>query len=129
MKLALIMAMTKTTLFSLIFFCSVLNADIVNFKILNKGQSAEILSLNANAQAVKLIRNKAYRSFEIDSFDPSACWLDYINNKKIIIHTSHNSHKLIKQNLEYFYYELDFNPKKILIKNVTKKQFIKFCKK
>ena len=123
------MAMTKTTLFSLLIFCSVLNADIINFKILNKGQSAEILSLNASAQAVKLIRNNAYRAFEIDSFDPSACWLDFINNKKIIINTSHNSHRLIKQNLEYFYYELDFNPKKIHIKNVSKKQFIKFCKK
>ena len=121
------MAMMMMRIFSLLLICSSLNADILNFKIPNNGQSSEILSLKANAEAIKLIRNNAYLSLGITSFDPSVCWLNFIKNKKIQIQLTNNSHKLVKQDSSYFFYDLDLNPKKINITNVTKQQFIKFC--
>ena len=127
------MAMTMKKIFSLLFFCisATANNFIIDFDIPNNNQDSNLIDLRAKAESIKLIRNYAYRSFNINNSaknEISKCWKDFIKNKKIKITASQSYYKLINQDDLIYRYRLYFDPDRLLIENISKNDFIKFCR-
>ena len=127
------MAMTMKKIFSLLFFCisATANNFIIDFDIPNNNQDSNLIDLRAKAESIKLIRNNAYRSFNINNSaknEISKCWKDFIKNKKIKITASESYYKLINQDDLIYSYRLYFDPDRIFIENISKNDFIKFCR-
>ena len=92
-------------------------------------KTEEIKKLRAKAEASRLIRNNAYLSFDLNNKNYySDCWIDYINNRKIKIETSESFHKLYKKSKNKYRFILNIEPKKIVIKDLTKNEFLTYCK-
>ena len=127
------MAMTMKKIFSLLFFCinATANNFIIDFDIPNNNQDSNLIDLRAKAESIKLIRNNAYRSFNINNSaknEISKCWKDFIKNKKIKITASESYYKLINQDDLIYRYRLYFDPDRVFIENISKNDFIKFCR-
>ncbi len=126
------MVMTMKKIFSLLFFCisATANDFIIDFDIPNNDQDSNLIDLRAKAESIKLIRNNAYRSFNINNSaknEISKCWKDFIKNKKIKITASESYYKLINQDNLLYRYRLYFDPDRIFVENISKNDFIKFC--
>ena len=126
------MVMTMKKIFSLLFFCisATANDFIIDFDIPNNDQDSNLIDLRAKAESIKLIRNNAYRSFNINNSaknEISKCWKDFIKNKKIKITASESYYKLINQDNLLHRYRLYFDPDRIFVENISKNDFIKFC--
>ena len=123
--------MMKTTFSLLLLFVSSLhsanNLDIY-FDIENKNQSLSIVDLKATAEAKKIIRDNAYLGLS-NKFktEQSLCWLNFIKNRKIIIHTTGNAHLMISKNKYLYKYKITLEPSKIKVHDVTANDFISFC--
>ncbi len=127
------MAMTRMKIFSLLFLCisAAANNFIIDFDIPNNNQDSNLIDLRAKAESNKLIRDNAYRSFNIDHFkknEISSCWKDFIKNKKIKITASESYYKLINQDSLFFTYRLYFDSNRIIVENISKSDFIKYCR-
>ena len=127
------MAMTRMKIFSLLFLCisAAANNFIIDFDIPNNNQDSNLIDLRAKAESNKLIRDNAYRSFKIDHFEKneiSSCWKDFIKNKKIKITASESYYKLINQDSLFFTYRLYFDSNRIIVENISKSDFIKYCR-
>ena len=123
--------MMKTTFSLLLLFVSSLhsanNLDIY-FDIENKNQSLSIVELKSTAEAKKIIRDNAYLGLS-NKFktEQSLCWLNFIKNRKIIIHTTGNAHLMISKNKYLYKYKITLEPSKIKVHAVTANDFISFC--
>ena len=127
------MAMTMKKTFSLLFFCisAIANDFVIDFDIPNNNQDSNLIDLRAKAESIKLIRNNAYRSFNINNSaknEISKCWQDFIKNKKIKINASESYYKLINQDNLLYRYRLYFDPDRIFVEDISKNDFIKFCR-
>ena len=123
--------MMKTTFSLLLLFVSSLhsanNLDIY-FDIENKNQSLSIVDLKATAEAKKIIRDNAYLGLS-NKFktEQSLCWLNFIKNRKITIHTTGNAHLMISKNKYLYKYKITLEPSKIKVQDITASDFMSFC--
>lgn len=112
-----------------IFFINADSKHNFYFDIQDRGESASIIDLRAKAEASRLIRNNAYLSFDLKNKNYySDCWMDFIKNRKIKIETSESFHKLYKKSKNTYRFILNIEPKKIIIKDVKKNEFLNYCK-
>ena len=111
------------------FFLSADTKHSFYFDIQDNGESASIIDLRAKAKASKLIRNNAYLSFDLKNKNYySNCWMDFIKNRKIEIETSESFYKLYKKSKNRYRFILNIEPKNIVIKDLTKNEFLTYCK-
>ena len=54
--------------------------------------------------------------------------MDFIKNRKIEIETSESFHKLYEKSKNRYMFILNIEPKKIVIKDLTKNEFLTYCK-
>ena len=111
------------------FFLSADTNHRFYFDIQDSGESASIIDLRAKVKATQLIRNNAYLSFDLKNKNYySNCWMDFIKNRKIKIETSESFHKLYKKSKNKYRFILNIEPKNIVIKDLTKNEFLTYCK-
>ena len=123
--------MMKTTFSLLLLFVSSLhsanNLDIY-FDIENRNQSLSIVELKAAAEAKRIVRDNAYLGLSNKfTSKQSLCWLNFIKNRKITIHTSGNAHLMIGKNKYVYKYKIALEPSKIKVHDVTANDFMSFC--
>ena len=119
---------------SLILFCGFISSQNLYFTVSDLSENTNIANLKISAKANKLIRDKAYLSFpkadkRFKDKHYSDCWLDFIKNKKIVIHTSENNISFVKKSQNQYTYKINFDPSKINVKNVNENDFLYFCEK
>lgn len=94
------------------------------------GTDVSFTDAEAQIESYKIIRSDAWRAYDIsgrNEDDLQKCWNHFFANKKLNFNIQNSELIISKENKSSIEYEYTYDPKKIKIKGLSKKNFLKFC--